>query len=215
NRLKRPEAERKTLQQINQQNSNSLETIRRLIQIDRQNNDWDQVAQHAEKVLAINPLLTEGHQQLADAAEKLDQPQAVIRALTALSELEPIDVAGLHYRLARTQADIGETDAATKNVLIALEGAPRYRDALRLLRGLNKPPPATFDETPTVSGESLSGLDEANTGSTEVPDGLPNASEASMNAEPGTSLTQTPERSEESAVADEPSDGPQASGGDE
>ncbi|MEX0585187.1 MAG: hypothetical protein WD176_00995, partial [Pirellulales bacterium] len=43
------------------------------------------------------------------------------------------DPATLHYRLARLLAETGEPADARRHVLLALERAPRYREAQALL----------------------------------------------------------------------------------
>jgi tetratricopeptide (TPR) repeat protein len=60
-----------------------------------------------------------------------------IQAYRVLLQLDPPDPAEAHYRLAvllHRQGDPG----AKRQVLQALEEAPRFRDALRLLLQINK-----------------------------------------------------------------------------
>jgi Tfp pilus assembly protein PilF len=47
--------------------------------------------------------------------------------------LHPIDVAGSHYNLAKAYQAEGRKDKAREEVLIALEAAPEYRPAQKLL----------------------------------------------------------------------------------
>jgi hypothetical protein len=47
--------------------------------------------------------------------------------------LEPRDLAQMHHRLARSLIEIGQWQEARRQVLMALEEAPRYREAHRTL----------------------------------------------------------------------------------
>ena len=55
----------------------------------------------------------------------------------AYRSLHPHDQANAHYRLARAHFALAETEAARRQVLLALEIAPTYTDALRLLLDIN------------------------------------------------------------------------------
>ncbi|TWU31547.1 tetratricopeptide repeat protein [Novipirellula artificiosorum] len=138
------DAERNTLSRIINHSSDALPSLNRLIELSKASKDWKQVANYSDQVLAIQPLLPGGHQSLAEAAEQLDQPARAINPLTALTYMQPVDPAGLHYRLAKALADSDQSDQAKHHVLIALDEAPRYRDAHQLLLQLVHP-----DETPS------------------------------------------------------------------
>jgi tetratricopeptide (TPR) repeat protein len=73
---------------------------------------------------------------LAQVSEQTDQPQTAIGAYRALLELDPPDPAEVHFRLARALHRLGDPEAR-RQVLQALEEAPRYREALRLLLEIN------------------------------------------------------------------------------
>jgi hypothetical protein len=63
-------------------------------------------------------------------------------------QLDPEDPSEVHYRLARQLHKLGEPEAH-RQVLQALEEAPRFRDAQRLLLELNRAKtPATPPATP-------------------------------------------------------------------
>ena len=71
--------------------------------------------------------------------------------------MDPIDPAAIDFRMAQTLADMNQTDRAKHHVLRALQEAPRYRDAHRLLLKLtekptSKPPKADGDEDSAVTG---------------------------------------------------------------
>ena len=83
--------------------------------------------------MAIKPLIPQPHEALAKAAEHLGDQEQAILALRSLLALDPPDVADVHYRLARQLESEQELDDSRRHVLMALEQAPRYRDALTLL----------------------------------------------------------------------------------
>ena len=104
----------------------------RLLSIHRKTETWDEVYKNAERLLAVNPLLTQPHEALAEAAEKLKKPSDAVVAYKTILQMEPEDVAGIHFRLARVLHQQNDP-SAKRHVLMALEEAPRYRDAHKLL----------------------------------------------------------------------------------
>ena len=114
----------------------------RLMKLDAQENDWSAVFQNAQRYLAVNPLVAPPYRYLAQASEHLDRAENAIEANRALLELDPSNPAEVHYDLARLLYRTGKPDAR-RQVLQALEIAPRYRDALRLLLQVDaeNPPP--------------------------------------------------------------------------
>ncbi len=147
--LGEPDQERETLEQLVSLSSNSLPALRRLIEISREREQWERVAMFADQILAINPLLPEGHQALSEAAEALERPQDVVRALGPLAEMDPVDPAAIDYRMARAYAKLDDPVSAKRHVLRALEEAPRYRDAHRLLIELSEQSEPANEDVPT------------------------------------------------------------------
>jgi tetratricopeptide (TPR) repeat protein len=133
-----PAAERQALEKLAQLDSDSVEVYRRLIELAAEERDWAAVARSAERLLSVNPLLPLGHEMLARAAAELDRPGEAIQPLSALAEMDPIDPAGVHYRLAQALYESNRPDQALREVLMALEEAPRYREAQRLLLQLTR-----------------------------------------------------------------------------
>ncbi|NND95731.1 MAG: tetratricopeptide repeat protein, partial [Pirellulaceae bacterium] len=153
------EKERTTLQSIVAMTSDALPSLNRLIQIARDEEDWESVNQYSLKVLAINPLLPSGQSSLAEASEQLDQPEQAVRALRSLTHMEPVDPAGLHFRLASALSKVDQISDAKHHVLAALAEAPRFRDAHRLLLTLveqesNQDEPPDQTTTDDDAGES-------------------------------------------------------------
>ncbi len=155
--LEEERLERETLDRIVSLSSDPLPALRRLIEIASSENQWSDVSTYAEKILAINPLLPDGHAALATAAGHLGQPETTVRSLLAMSTMDPIDPAGLDYRIAVALTEMDRHDQAKRHVLEALEVAPRYRDALRLLLQLNEPPQPDEASTSDDSGDTQVG----------------------------------------------------------
>ena len=116
----------------------------RLAELGVRAQDWDLVFTNAQRALAVNPLVPHPHRLVAQSAEAKGHDGEAITANRVLLRLDPPDPAETHFRLARLLNK--QSDPETKRqVLQALEEAPRYRDALKLLRELQQLKPL---ETP-------------------------------------------------------------------
>jgi tetratricopeptide (TPR) repeat protein len=131
--LEEPAAEREALEKLAALDCDSIDVYGRLMELAAEDADWTVVAENARRTLSVNPLLPAGHQMLARAAAELGEPREAVRPLAALAAMDPIDPADVHFRLAKAYYELGERDQARREVLKALEEAPRYRDAQRLL----------------------------------------------------------------------------------
>ncbi|TWU38807.1 hypothetical protein Q31b_38850 [Novipirellula aureliae] len=149
--LGQSEEEHTTLEKIVELSSDALPALRRLMEMAAEQENWTQVANYAQQVLSINPLMPTGHEQMAMAAEYLDRPADTVRSLRALGSMVPVDPAAVDYRLARAFAAMDQTDRAKHHVLRAIEEAPRYRDAYRLLLQLTEKPSQPANSQPANS----------------------------------------------------------------
>jgi tetratricopeptide (TPR) repeat protein len=127
------DAERKTLEELVAVSSDALPALRSLTDLAVQEKQWEKVLAYTEKISAIQPLLPGVHVVTAAAAEQLGRSDKVADAMRALRLMEPVDPASIDYRLAKALADLKQYDQAKHFVLRALDEAPRYRDAHRLL----------------------------------------------------------------------------------
>jgi uncharacterized protein HemY len=114
-------------------------------------NDWKTVALNARRYRAVNPLVPIPYRFLAEAAEKTGDTTTAIEASRSLLQLDPADPAEAHFRLARLLYSAGDP-AARRHVLQALEEAPRYHDALRLLLEINKNETRSPNQSSGVTG---------------------------------------------------------------
>ena len=131
--MKSPDEEIAALEKAIELDASDLDSASRLLDIYTVTGDWENLKRVAARVQGINPLLKNSHRSLALAAEKTNDDDAMIRELRVLVALDPFDKADTHYRLASAEFRAGDLTAARRNVLLALEAAPRYRDAHRLL----------------------------------------------------------------------------------
>ena len=109
----------------------------RLMEIAMEKRDWEVCRWAAECYLAVNPLLGRAYETLLVANEGLDDSEAAIEAGKNVVKLNPLDPAKAHYQLARLLQPADPEEART-HVLLALEEAPRYREAQNLLLSIRQ-----------------------------------------------------------------------------
>ncbi len=137
------EKELATLKQVDELSSDALFALKPLIEQSQAAEDWQSVFDYANKWIAIQPLQPFGHERLAEAAMHLDQPALALTALRTLRELSPPDPAALSLKIAQAHWQLDQSEAAKRAVLEALELAPRYREAHRLLLQIRNGKPTT------------------------------------------------------------------------
>ncbi len=138
--LKETEAERAVLAKLTALDPDATDAFLRMMELSAAAKDWAAVAQNAERFLAVNPLLAAPHQHLARASEELARIKPAIDSYKTLLLLDPSDPAEVHFRLAKLLHQSGDA-AAKRHVLQALEEAPRFREAHKLLLEIEAKPP--------------------------------------------------------------------------
>lgn len=139
-------AERSVLETLAGLSANNVEAFARLIELGTRDGDWNMVRDMAQRWLAVNPLQPGPHRAAAEAAEKLQDRELTLQSCQALLQLDPIDPAGLHLRLATALEEDGQLALARRHAILALEETPRYRAAYQRLGsivGKLEPPVAT------------------------------------------------------------------------
>jgi hypothetical protein len=127
-------AEWAALEKLAQRESDFVDLYLRLIELSVSGKDWAAAAKYANLLLAVNPLIPAPYAALARAGDALGENEQAIAAYRRLLLLEPADPAEVHYQLARLLHARGNAEAeAKRHVLQALEEAPRFREAQRLL----------------------------------------------------------------------------------
>jgi tetratricopeptide (TPR) repeat protein len=129
--------ERLALSRLAVQDADAVDAYARLMELAEAEGDWAAMAKNAERYLAVNPMVLTPHQQMARAAEALDNRPAAIRALENCLILDSPDPAQTHFRLSKLMRS-SRPEQAKRHVLMALEEAPRFREAHQLLLALEQ-----------------------------------------------------------------------------
>jgi cellulose synthase operon protein C len=85
----------------------------------------------------IYPMDQELHQRLGSLLLDMGNSSGAIREFQAVIDTKPLDVAGAHFALARAYRAARKNEQAKDEVLQALEAAPGFRPAQRLLLELD------------------------------------------------------------------------------
>lgn len=131
--LAETDQERDMLQKHLAGDADAVEARLRLIELLTAAKDWKAVKDVADQVMAVNPLIPAPHRALASASAELQMRPVAIEAQRSLLLMDPLDRASNHYTLARLLLAENELKDARRQVVMALEQAPRYRDAHKLL----------------------------------------------------------------------------------
>jgi cellulose synthase operon protein C len=86
-----------------------------------------------ERLNFIFPVDTELHERLGALLLDTGDAKGAVREYQALVAMHPIDAAGSHYNLARAFKAAGQKDQAREEAVTALESAPNYKPAQKLL----------------------------------------------------------------------------------
>jgi cellulose synthase operon protein C len=93
-----------------------------------------------ERINYIYPVHDEElHRHLGDLWFQQSNYAGAVREYKAVLALNPLDKAGAQFNLARAYSASGQRDKAEESVLAALEAAPGYRPAQKLLLELEQP----------------------------------------------------------------------------
>jgi tetratricopeptide (TPR) repeat protein len=125
--------EMRVLKALVEHDHEDVEAHVRLMDLAVEAEDWELLRDVARQLLAVNPLIPIGHEMLTRAGERLDHAEDVAAAQRALLEMDPADPALAHYRLSVAYHQLGRTAEARREVMRALEDAPRFRAAQQLL----------------------------------------------------------------------------------
>ena len=103
---------------------------------------WTEAVQLGQLIFAADPFRSIVLQRTATAAEAAADLPAAVSALDALRQLQADDAPRLHFRIAQLVKN-SDPAAARRRLLLALEQAPRFREAHRLLLQLTNTTPTT------------------------------------------------------------------------
>ncbi len=86
-----------------------------------------------EDLIMVTPLDAEVHRTLGDWMLEEGMAEGALREYRALLAMNPHDLAGTHYRLAKTYFELDDPAGTREHLLYALEIAPHFREAQQLL----------------------------------------------------------------------------------
>lgn len=134
--LKEVELERETLIEIAIREGSRLDAVQRLLAISLDTDDQEEVKRWSDAWIAISPMASTPWKSLFSAEKALGNQDSAIFAAKAFVHLEPSQAAQMRYELAQLYKKSNPSEAK-RQVLMALEDAPRYRLAYELLREIN------------------------------------------------------------------------------
>jgi len=152
-KLDETDQEAEVLEELASRSGDSLESYLRLLSLAEERKDWRAVEKNAIRAIAVNPMLPGAYNLWGRACRELghqDQAVAAYRASLAIEADAAIDA---NYHLAHLLQHSAPAEAK-QHLLRALEEAPRFREAHRLLLKLhrrvndNKKVPETTDASP-------------------------------------------------------------------
>jgi len=129
--------ERSTLETIAASEAHRLDPIQRLLTIALEQDDPPNVLQWANAWIAIKPMAVEPWRALFATHARFQYRDDAIAAGQTLLNLDPPEIAQVHYTLA-LQYLRSDPETARRHTLMALEEAPRFRSAYELLNEINQ-----------------------------------------------------------------------------
>jgi cellulose synthase operon protein C len=115
-------------------------TLQKLASLEEELGQPKEAAATLDRINYIYPVHDEDlHRHLGDLWFAQTNYPGAIREYTALVALNPLDKAGANFKLAQAYYAAGQKDKAEENVLTALEAAPGYRPAQKLLLEIKQP----------------------------------------------------------------------------
>ncbi|MEO2029398.1 MAG: tetratricopeptide repeat protein [Fuerstiella sp.] len=118
-----------------QRSGDDLEAAVELLSLQVTAEQWLKALDTSNLIMAIDPLQPQVLRQIQTIAAALKSDELAIDVLAALLVLEPADAARTHFLMAQI-LKIEDAEQSRRHVLLALEQAPRYRAAHKLLLDL-------------------------------------------------------------------------------
>jgi len=111
--------------------------LKKLAALELETGRGKEAAEVLSRMLEVDPLHEESHRLLGNLRLEMGDAEGAIREYRAALALNPNDVAAAHFNLARAYHAAQRVEEAKEHVLAALELAPGYRLAQKLLLELN------------------------------------------------------------------------------
>jgi tetratricopeptide (TPR) repeat protein len=132
------DAARKQLEKYNQVGGRDPKLVEQLATLEEQAGEPKKAAAALNRLNYIYPEDQELHKRLGDLWLAQDNVTGAIREYQALLALKPLDQATSHYQLAQAYRKADQLDQARDEVLLALEAAPGFKPAQKLLLEIAK-----------------------------------------------------------------------------
>jgi tetratricopeptide (TPR) repeat protein len=129
---------RKQLEKYNDVGGRSPLLVERLATLEEEAGDPKKAAAALDRLNYIYPEDQELHKRLGDLWLAQNNVPGAIREYQALLALKPLDQATSHYQLAEAYRKANRIDQARDEVLLALEAAPGFKPAQKLLLEIAK-----------------------------------------------------------------------------
>jgi tetratricopeptide (TPR) repeat protein len=112
---------------------NAFLPLMRAAEIFRKRRDWSNVVNALQRAVYAYPFRNDLHQMLGEAAAERGDWSTAVAAYQVCVGLNPPDLAGAYYDLARAWLGSGNRQEARRATLRALEIAPSFEKAQQLL----------------------------------------------------------------------------------
>lgn len=129
---------RKQLEQYSQAGGRNPDTLMKLAKWQQEAGNRKAAIHTLERLIYIYPIGEELHKTLGDLYVAEGQPENAVRAYTAVVASNTVDQAGSRYNLARALLSAKRTEEAKEQLLLALETAPGFKPAQRMLLELSQ-----------------------------------------------------------------------------
>ena len=129
---------RKTLEAYSKLGGKNPATLKKLARWQEEMGDKAAAAATLERINFVYPVKDEElHRKLGELSLALSRPRVAVREFEAVVAGQPLDAASAHYHLAQAYQKVGQNAKAEEQVLLALEAAPGFRPAQKMLLELD------------------------------------------------------------------------------
>ncbi len=129
----------KDLEKYRDTGGTNVEALKKASTLEIEHNQPEQARRTLKELSYIYPEDEEMHRQWGNLLLEAKDGTGAVREYRAVLSLQPADLVDAHYRLASALHMTGSNAEAKDEVLTALEDAPRYRPAQKLLLDLSEP----------------------------------------------------------------------------
>jgi tetratricopeptide (TPR) repeat protein len=114
------------------------ETVNKLADLLNEAGRREEAVHVLEGLIYVVPMDNSIHSRLGEWYLEANRGPEAVREFNALLASNPLDLAGAHFNLARTYHKMKDRERTRKHLLAALEAAPSFRPAQRLLLEISK-----------------------------------------------------------------------------